>query len=149
MTVNSERIRTLATEVRAALDMLEMFKRYTKEQFFTDRSANERVRYNFIIAIQGMIDICNHIAARKARRAPTTYGDCFTVLAEIGILNKTLALNLKRLVGLRNILVHRYWQVDDEKIYDSLQNDLGIIWEYLSVVSQLNESKDASEFKTI
>jgi uncharacterized protein YutE (UPF0331/DUF86 family) len=26
-------------------------------------------------------------------------------------------------VGLRNLLTHRYWTIDDKRVYDSMKND--------------------------
>lgn len=102
MTLNIERLRTLAAEARAALNTLDSFTALTRAEFLADRAAIERVRYNFIVALQACIDICNHIAARKGRRAPSNYADCFKVLEEIGILDGALCSDMQRLAGLRN-----------------------------------------------
>ena len=49
----------------------------------------------------------------------------FTVLNENEILSDNFTLRLRQMAGLRNRLVHLYWEVDDALIYSFLQNDLG------------------------
>lgn len=152
MTLNGERIRTLITEARRASLTLASFQNLTREQFLQDTSAIERVRYNFIMMIQSCIDIANHITARRGNRAPSTYAESFKIMQEIGIIDTTISQNMQRLSGLRNVLVHLYWQIDDTwesppdsgragipsgKVYDSLQQDLPTIEQFLSTISRI------------
>ncbi|NLF13773.1 MAG: DUF86 domain-containing protein, partial [Anaerolineaceae bacterium] len=58
-------------------------------------------------------------------RAPRDYRDAFTVLNEAGVLSDDLTQTMRELVGLRNLLVHVYWDVDDETIYEGVQTELG------------------------
>ena len=46
-------------------------------------------------------------------------------LSENKVIPDDFALTLRRMAGLRNRLVHLYWEVDDKQIYDDLQNHLG------------------------
>lgn len=137
MTLNHERIISLITESRRAYTILVSFQTLTLEQFLQDNATIERVRYNFIMLIQSCIDIANHIAARKGNRAPLAYADSFKILEEIGIIMPNISKHMQRMAGLRNVLVHLYWHVDNEKIYNSLQNDLKPIEDFLSIVSHL------------
>ncbi|MBI4549295.1 MAG: DUF86 domain-containing protein [Ignavibacteriae bacterium] len=137
MTLNSEQLRTLMVNAREALQALESFSTMSKQEFLADKKTIWLVRYNFIIALQACIDICNHIASRKGNRAPTSSADCFAVLEEQGIIPGDLCTGMQRLTDLRNALVYLYWKINDEKVFDSLQNDLGIIREYLTTISRL------------
>ncbi len=47
------------------------------------------------------------------------------MLNENGLLPDDFTRTLRQMAGLRNRLVHLYWEVDDEQIYDDLQNHLG------------------------
>jgi uncharacterized protein YutE (UPF0331/DUF86 family) len=46
-------------------------------------------------------------------------------LGRHGIVPAELADRIQGMAGLRNILVHRYFKVDPEKVYQHLQQDLG------------------------
>lgn len=75
-----------------------------------------RRRYAVQSAAQATIDIANHVIASEGWRVPSDYGDAFTVLAEHAVISDELAARLRGLAGLRNLLVHVYDQIDDERV---------------------------------
>jgi uncharacterized protein YutE (UPF0331/DUF86 family) len=46
------------------------------------------------------------------------------VLSEAGILPDKLTQTMRELAGLRTLLVHVYWDVDDEMIYEGIHAEL-------------------------
>lgn len=107
-----------------------------KEDIFLAYSEKiDSAKYNLIIAIEGVVDICNHIVAKVGGRAPCDYGDCFNILREIKILSDEFTERLKRMVKFRNLLVHLYWQVDNHKVYQIIRDDIGDIEIYLKEIS--------------
>ena len=83
------------------------------------------------MAIEGAIDICNHIVARAGGRAPHDHADCFAILGELNMLSDELVERLKRMAKFRNPLVHLYWKVDNKKVHQILREDIEDIKEYL------------------
>ena len=68
--------------------------------------------------------MANHVIADRGWQQPRTYRDAFTILAEHGILTTSLADRMAGWAGLRNILVHLYLEVDHERLYTILQEEL-------------------------
>jgi len=64
-----------------------------------------------------MADICQHLLAKAKGMVCEGYVDCLVKAGEAGIITTALAQKLRKLADIRNILIHRYWVVDDEKIY--------------------------------
>jgi len=81
------------------------------------------------LAIQAAIDVALHVAAEDFAKTPQDYGSSFVILAEGGILNARLADNLVKGTKLRNILVHAYLDIDEEKMWQNLEGlaDLEIL----------------------
>ena len=79
-------------------------------------------KYYLQVAVECCIDVANHIIARQGFRAPESYADSFTVLAENGVIEQDFASIAHRMVGMR--LLHLYWEVDADILYDALQNNL-------------------------
>lgn len=73
-------------------------------------------RYAVQAVAQACIDLANHLIASEGWRVPQDYGDTFTVLAERGVITEDLAGRLRALAGLRNLLVHLYDEVDDDRV---------------------------------
>jgi len=68
--------------------------------------------------------VCNHIVARRGGQAPQDYADCFGILAGLKVIAPDLAERLKRMARFRNLIVHLYWEVDDRRVYQVIQQDL-------------------------
>jgi uncharacterized protein YutE (UPF0331/DUF86 family) len=65
--------------------------------------------------------MCLHVATEDFGYEPESYSDCFTYLQNKGII--ICAEDLVKMIRLRNLLVHRYWIVDDLKVYASIEKN--------------------------
>ena len=139
---NIDRIRNIVGEINAAFAKLEKIKKLRKEEFLKSPEKIDSAKYNLIVVMEGAIDICNHIAVKAGGHAPTSYADCFAILEELKVLSPGLSAKLKLMAKFRNLLVHLYWKVDNDRVYDIIKQDISNISEYLKVVdSYLQEDK--------
>ena len=122
---DSDRMLKLVSQMREALGHLNRLKKCDKAIFINDPDKTGSAKYNFIIAIEAAIDMCNHIISRNGYRAPEDYADAFAVLGEKEAFEKSFVNDLKDMAKFRNRLVHIYWKIDENQIYDILQNRLG------------------------
>lgn len=83
------------------------------------------------MAIEGAIDLCNHVIAKNALRVPDDYADAFRALAERGAFSPEFTAKLVQMARFRNRLVHIYWEVDDRELYRYLRERLQDISEFL------------------
>jgi len=81
-------------------------------------------KYHLIIAIEAAIDICNHIIAKNNLRVPEDYADTFKVMVENQLITEDFCSNLTKMARFRNRLVHRYWDIDTQQLYNILKNNL-------------------------
>jgi uncharacterized protein YutE (UPF0331/DUF86 family) len=95
--INTERIKQFVGEIKEALLMLRGYLPRGKGKILSDATILGSIKYHLIVAIQGCIDICNHLVAKKGGRAPEDYADCFKLLAELGILEKDLSGRLAQM----------------------------------------------------
>lgn len=58
------------------------------------------------------VDINTHVSVSLLRKAPGGYRASFRLAAEAGMLDADLAERLADAAGLRNVLIHRYTEVD-------------------------------------
>ena len=94
-------------------------------------------KYHFLVAIEAAIDLCNHIIARNNYRYPEDYSDTFRVMGEAKIFDEGFVKNLVRMAKFRNRLVHIYWEVDDDLLYNILKVDLVDIERFLKELGVL------------
>ena len=98
--------------------------------------ADERysIRYNIIVLVGALASLCIHIARRQYNYIPKSYTDAVRFVSEK--LNVAYVNDLVALVRLRIILIHRYWNVDDHKVYDSVKSDFKCIEKLLRVIEK-------------
>lgn len=135
MNINIEKTKKLLSEANRSLNILKGLAKLDRVQIVENDANLDRVKYNFIIVIQSLIDICNHIVAKGHGRVPEDYGDCFKSLSELGVIDSNLAARLSKMAGFRNLLIHLYWQVDDNKVYEILRTNLEDIDDFLEKIS--------------
>ena len=126
--------------LRALNESLKDWERYRSiplEELHTDRDKRNMVLHAMLISVQSAIDIANHIIAEKGLRKPSSYRETFEIIYEEGLISKNLSENLSDLAGLRNVLVHIYWRLDIDAIYEIVQEDLRVLKEFESAVKRL------------
>jgi len=134
--INIERIKQLVGEIKEALHILREYVPKGKEEILKNPTILGSAKYYLIVAIQGCIDICNHLVAKKGGRSPEDYADCFKLMADLGILEKDLSGRLAQMAKFRNLLIHLYWRVDDERVYKILTESLDDIDQFLVAVKK-------------
>jgi len=75
-------------------------------------------------SIEACIDISNHIIATQGFRRPTDYKDVFVILEENGFLERNLSGKLQEMAKFRNLLVHRYAEMDKERLFRIMKADI-------------------------
>ena len=88
------------------------------------------------VAIQAVLDICNHIVADLGFEAPSEYRQVPEILANHKLLPARLSERLASMMGLRNILVHEYLKVDRRLVYQIIKNDLGDFAKFVKAVGK-------------
>lgn len=124
MNLNQELIRTRCQEIEESLNRLEGIKVKPKEDFLKDQDAQDIACYRLLVAIEAALGLCYHVAAKRLRKVPGEYAECFANLADAGIISTDLSEKLQRMARFRNLLVHTYWKVDYATLYELIQHNL-------------------------
>lgn len=94
------------------------------------------VKYRFVVAIETCIDLAQHVIASEGLRAPASFADAFAVLGEAGFVDEELVPALQSMARFRNLLVHGYLRVDDERVVEVLRTRLGDLESFGSQVAR-------------
>lgn len=78
-------------------------------------------------SIEACLDIGSHIIAEKGFRRGDDYKDIFNVLEEEIIIDTELSEKLQEMAKFRNLLVHRYGEIDTIRLFAIMVNDLNDI----------------------
>lgn len=81
----------------------------------------DSVKYNFIAAIECAVDIGQHICAVRGWGPPNSNAEVFMLLADHEVVPTSLAEDLRRASGFRNVLVHDYVDIRDDLVIANLE----------------------------
>ncbi len=122
---DKDKVTLLVSEIKSAINMLNEIATMDYDAFITDPHRVSSAKYNLIVAIEASIDICNHLISKNGYRIPEDYADTFKVMAEAGILSNDFVENkLVSMARFRNRLVHLYWQVDNNFLYQIISDEV-------------------------
>jgi len=119
-----ERINDKIDEIEKYLEELERdipenFEEYVNNT--TRKAACERHAERIIEAI---VDLAFLFAKKRKFETPREEEGIFIVLASNKIISMELARNLKEAKGMRNILAHKYGEVNDAIVFNSVSEEL-------------------------
>lgn len=116
------------------LNKLERLKEYVKilnsyrghsvQEIKRDPTLKGAIERYLEVSLECCIDIGEMIISAKNLRKPETYKEVIEILGEESILSKEFALKFAEAIKFRNILVHMYTEIDVEKLYEILQNNI-------------------------
>lgn len=137
MNLNLDLIRDRFQDIQQSLDRLDRIKTLPRDVFLADQDTLDVACYRLLVAIESALQICFHISARRLNHVPEEYAECFAVLGEAGVVSQNLSENLQQMARFRNMLVHVYWQVDYDRLYSIVQEDLGDLQAFIQAVGEL------------
>jgi len=96
------------------------------EKDFEELSFHERMsmRYLVIQLVEAAASVSVHLLSRLFDERVEGYADCFRRLGERKVIAKGLSERLASAASLRNLLVHRYWEIDDLRVYASIEGGI-------------------------
>ena len=122
--VNNEKIRDKIQFIKENISKLEEISTVKPEQFTNNLLMSPASTRLLQISIEAMIDIANHIVARKHLGTPKTYRESMEILSREGIIPKEKLQIYLKMIKFRNRAVHLYDDISDEEILKIIKNNL-------------------------
>lgn len=106
----------------------------TVDHFLRDLDRQESILFNLQMAIQNCIDIASHVISDEELGVAGSTNEMFYMLQQNGYLAPELTEKMVAAVGLRNLIVHEYGNVDLRKVFDIASKDIEDLRAYLRAV---------------
>ncbi len=116
--MDKERIIRLLKEIKDLVNDLQNIIDIPLEFFLSDI----RNRYSVRHLIVEIVEVASNIGLIILRekfgvREVMGYSDIFRRLSDYAVLDESTGKDMERLAKLRNLIIHRYWEIDDARIY--------------------------------
>ena len=134
--IDSDLIEAKFDIIERNLKFLKEFKNTTNASFTKNYRDLQASKYSLLEITEACIDIANHIIASKAYRRAEKYSEMFEILSEENIIEKKLAEHLADMAAFRNLLVHRYGDINNSHILEIIRKDLKDIEQFMQQISK-------------
>jgi uncharacterized protein YutE (UPF0331/DUF86 family) len=136
--VDQERIDRLLDRITSDLRELDELAKLGND-LIADRTALAAAKYYFITAIEGCARVAQHVIADQAWKVPESNADAVRRLGTEGVLTSPLAESVARAVGFRNVLVHEYAEIDNDRVVANLAR-LDDLKEFVAAVARWSDT---------
>ena len=134
--VSIEKIKRLIREIEDSLAIAKDIVSMDYSSFIQDI----RNRYTLRLALVEIVEAAASLGLyllRELRNIKKVEGyfQIFRKLVEQGVLSPETGEEMEKLARLRNLIIHRYWEVDDSKIYrEARDSELKVIEKFVREV---------------
>ncbi|NMG82599.1 MAG: DUF86 domain-containing protein [Methanosarcinales archaeon] len=139
MKIDQDVIEAKLDIIERNLAFLDEFKGMDYEEFCGSYKNVQSAKYSLLELIECCIGMASHIIAVRGMGRAEEYREMFYLLGERGVIEKALAERLGDMAGFRNLLVHRYGDVDNTIVLEMIGSELEDVVEFERAVVQFME----------
>lgn len=121
------------------LEYLDEIKKIDESVFLTSFEKIQASKHSLQEAIEGSLDMANHIISSQGWERAETYSDMFERLYEKDVIGQGLNERLADMARFRNLLVHRYGKIDDRRLFKILNENIEDVHEFVVEVQRYLE----------
>ena len=115
--VDKELLSRKLSRLQHYVDVLKTAEDINWQKYRDDLRTKAFVERYLHLAIEELLDIANHFVSFHQWREPAGYRDLLLILTEQGILPREHLTVFQNMASFRNMLVHRYENIDDELVF--------------------------------
>lgn len=112
--------------------------------FEEDYDKQDIIVLNLQRACEQAIDMSNHVVNVKKLGWPRTSGESFDLLARAGVIPVQMVANMKAMVGLRNVVVHQYQELDLDIITAVIRDHLDDLADFAQMLVARSSERSGS-----
>jgi uncharacterized protein YutE (UPF0331/DUF86 family) len=105
--------------------------------FDQDLTRQDAAVLNVLRACETAIDLANVLIRGRQLGIPPSNRDSFRLLAEAGVIPAEMSARLQRMVGFRNVAVHRYRDLDLAILASVITRDLDDLLDFSERVAKI------------
>ena len=109
--------------------------------FERDYDRQDIIALNLQRACEQALDMANHVVAARKLGWPRTSAESFDLLERAGLVSAAMAGQMKAMVGLRNVVVHQYQDLDLDIVTTVVREHLGDLSDFARTMVGLYENR--------
>ena len=113
-----------------------------KEEYLNDLIKRRACEKTIGLAIESLIDACSMVVSFCQLGIPSDEDNIFDILVKKNAIEEVLGKQLKEIKGFRNILIHKYGNLDDALVHDFISTYLTPFIKFKEAIVRYLEDKN-------
>lgn len=151
--IDKQRLHIFFTNMERSIKKLQTIRERFKDvdDFLSEEKEEDRdlcIHY-LRLALEALLDICRHIIAARGLGIPDMEKEnLIDVLGREGVIPSGFARRIRGMQGMRNAIVHVYWNLSYEKVYEMIKLNLKDFEDFVRYVLEFVEKGNGEYQKT-
>ena len=137
MQIDIEKIKQRISDINESLEEIQKLTSLDVNEFWSGKRNIAALKYFLLQAIEALGGICVHICAKRFNKGVSSLGECIEILEKEKVLDKDLSERLRNMIRFRNKLVHRYWEIEDQKVYKYAKKDIKDFTDFIEAIKRI------------
>jgi uncharacterized protein YutE (UPF0331/DUF86 family) len=133
---NEEIVLKLIDQLKDYLRKLKELQSHSEEEFLESWRIEWQIGRGLQLAVETSIDLSQEIIAELEEKKPSSYAETFVILHRAGVISKEVGDKMKFLANFRNKIVHDYLSMDPKEVYESFQDTLPFLEQFVSELEE-------------
>ncbi len=131
--IDKERVERFVFLIRDAVHELQALnlEEMGLEMYQADKRTRALSEHYLRIAIEAALDLGRDVIVKTGLGVPQEYREVGKILREEGVVPADLGKKLEAMAGMRNVLVHLYWEIDYASLYKTVVEELDTFEQYI------------------
>lgn len=142
MEIDRKKIKKRITEIEENLMKIRKYASLPDKEFWADERNIYTIKHLLLEAIEATGSICLHLVVKKLKKGVERFGECFEELEKGRVISSSLYRELKSMIDFRNMLVHRYWEIDDRKVLKYARENLEDFEKFIRAIKKFLKSQN-------
>ena len=112
------------------------------DELIKDPDIQDILVLNLTRAVQLCVDIGSHIISETDAKAPSTMGDVFVSLGNLGVISTQTSESMRKAVGFRNVAVHNYDVIKWEIVFAICEKSLTDFRQFAKEIASYSPAQD-------
>ena len=134
--IDTEKLKSRVLTIRENVAKIKQYAGLTDEEFWADERNLYTIKYLMLESIEAAASLCSHLVAHHGGQSPSSFPECFETLGRLEIVSDELSNKLVAMARFRNLLVHRYWEIDNQRVLNIARENIHDLFDFLSAVGQ-------------
>ncbi|MEM1610745.1 MAG: DUF86 domain-containing protein [Sulfolobales archaeon] len=142
-----DRVSRLLRDIERTLNVIEEIVDVDLSVFIADVRSRYALRYAIVELVEATATLGLHILREDLNiERVESYSQIFDKLVENSIISVDTGERMKKVVRLRNLIVHRYWDVEDTRIYrEARESGIEVVKRFIEEVKSYVSRRRAGE----